>query len=189
MVDSFKVMTIFKSSPPCIVHQLQSLQGKENFLQGFITYYAEITNGLMCLSKKGVTFIWDGQAQRSFEAFQKALMSDEESLEAGLNALMELDEDRFIAGLNQTINKRRQKAWHDINLRSKTLEPGKLALWYDSKFFHNLGKFKIRWLGPFRILDITEFGAVKLTQLYGRPMKGLVNGSRLKPYFGPDGSH
>ena len=39
MVDSFKVEAILQLSPPCTVHQLQSLQWKANFLKRFIANY------------------------------------------------------------------------------------------------------------------------------------------------------
>jgi hypothetical protein len=55
--------------------QLQSLQGKVNFLRCFIANYAEITKGFMCLLKKGVPFYWDEAAQCSFEALKCALTS------------------------------------------------------------------------------------------------------------------
>jgi hypothetical protein len=37
--------------------------------------YVEITKGFMHLLKKGVSFIWDDQAQCSFEYLKKSLMS------------------------------------------------------------------------------------------------------------------
>ena len=54
-------------------HQLQSLQGKENFLHHFIHNYAEITKGFMYLLKKGVPFIWDDQDQHSFDSLKNRI--------------------------------------------------------------------------------------------------------------------
>ena len=59
MVDPLKVEAILQLSPPRIVRQLQSLQGKTNFLRKFIANYAEITKGFMHLLKKEVPFYWD----------------------------------------------------------------------------------------------------------------------------------
>ena len=56
MVDLLKVEAILQLSPPCIVCQLQSLQGKANFLRWFVANYVEITKGFMCLLKKEVPF-------------------------------------------------------------------------------------------------------------------------------------
>jgi hypothetical protein len=75
MVDPFKVEAIIQFPPPRIILQLQSLQGKANFLRRFIANYAEITKGLMCLLKKDVPFYWDDAAQRSFEALKHVLYS------------------------------------------------------------------------------------------------------------------
>jgi hypothetical protein len=75
MVDPLKVEVIVQLPPPCTIPQLQSLQGKVNFLRRFVTNYAEITKGFMHLLKKGVPFCWDEAAQHSFEALKHALTS------------------------------------------------------------------------------------------------------------------
>jgi hypothetical protein len=75
MVDPLKVEAIVQFPPPCTIPQLQSLQGKANFLRRFVANYAEITKGFMCLLKKGVPFCWDEVAQCSFEALKCALTS------------------------------------------------------------------------------------------------------------------
>jgi hypothetical protein len=75
MVDPLKVEAIVQFPPPCTVPQLQSLQGKANFLRRFIANYAEITKGFMHLLKKGVPFHWDEATQCSFEALKHTLTS------------------------------------------------------------------------------------------------------------------
>jgi hypothetical protein len=75
MVDPLKVEAIVQLPPLFIVYQLQSLQGKTNFLWRFIANYAEITKGFMRLLKKGVPFYWEESTQCSFEALKHALMS------------------------------------------------------------------------------------------------------------------
>jgi hypothetical protein len=75
MVDPLKVEVIVQLPPPCTVPQLQSLQGKANFLRRFIANYAKITKGFMHLLKKGVPFHWDEATQCSFEALKHSLMS------------------------------------------------------------------------------------------------------------------
>jgi hypothetical protein len=56
MVDPLKVEEIIQFPPPRTIHQLQSLQGKVNFLRRFIANYAEITKGFMHLLKKEIPF-------------------------------------------------------------------------------------------------------------------------------------
>jgi hypothetical protein len=74
MVDPLKVEAIIQfPPPPRTILQLQSLQGKANFLRCFIANYAEITKGFMRLLKKDVPFFWDKSAQRSFDALKHAL--------------------------------------------------------------------------------------------------------------------
>jgi hypothetical protein len=75
MVDPLKVEAIVQFPPLCTIPQLQSLQGKVNFLWCFVANYVEITKGFMRILKKGVPFHWDEAAQCSFEALKHALMS------------------------------------------------------------------------------------------------------------------
>jgi hypothetical protein len=72
-VDPLKIKAILALPPPTSLTQLQSLQGKENFLRCFICNYAEITKGFMRLLQKNTPFIWDDIAQRSFDALKHAL--------------------------------------------------------------------------------------------------------------------
>jgi hypothetical protein len=73
MFDPIKVEAIFQLPPPCTILQLQSLQGKANFLRRFMENYVEITKGFMHLLKKYVPFHWDDAAQISFEALKHSL--------------------------------------------------------------------------------------------------------------------
>jgi hypothetical protein len=59
MVGPLKVDAIFQLPPPCTIPQLQSLQGKENFLRCIDANYVEINKGFMRILKKGVPFCWD----------------------------------------------------------------------------------------------------------------------------------
>jgi hypothetical protein len=74
MVDPLNVEEILWLPPPCIVRQLQGLQGKANFLCWFIVNYANITKGFMLLLNKDTPFIWDERAQVSFNALKKSLV-------------------------------------------------------------------------------------------------------------------
>jgi hypothetical protein len=73
MVDPLKVEAIIQLPPPRTILQLQSLQGKVNFLRRFITNYVKITKGFMCLLKKDIPFHWDDASQHSFNALKHAL--------------------------------------------------------------------------------------------------------------------
>ena len=72
-MDPLKVEAIV-NLPPRSIRQLQSLQGKSNFLRRFIVNYAKITKGFMRLLKQDTPFLWDETAQIAFEALKKALL-------------------------------------------------------------------------------------------------------------------
>jgi hypothetical protein len=72
-VDPLKVEAILNLPPPSTLRQLQSLQGKTNFLRRFIPNYIELTKGFTRLLKKGYDFVWDDTANKSFEALKLAL--------------------------------------------------------------------------------------------------------------------
>ena len=54
---------------------------------------------------------------------------------------------------------------------------------YDNKFRKHPSKLKTRQLGPYVIANITKVGMVKLHKLDGTVVVGMINGSRLKPYY------
>ena len=70
-----KVEAIVNFPPPHSIGQLQSLQGKSNFLRHFIVNYAKITKGFMHLLKQDTPFVWDEIAQLTFKELKKYLLS------------------------------------------------------------------------------------------------------------------
>ena len=96
--------------------------------------------------------------------------------------LIELEEDRFLAGFHPQVQKECEKAWHDRHIKLHTFEVNDLVLLYDNKFNKFTGKFRMHWLGPYVIKEITKGGAVQLVKLNGEPFLGKVSGSQLKPY-------
>jgi len=63
-----------------------------------------------------------------------------------------------------------------------TFKVNDLVLLYDSKFEKFLEKFRIHWLGPYVVKEVTDGGAIQLVKLNGDPFLGKVNGNYLKPY-------
>ena len=118
----------------------------------------------------------------SLRVAQITRMTDIATVEERLAQLLTLEEDRFIAGFHQTVQKAREKAWHDRHIKNKTFQIGDLVLLYDSKFLKFPGKFKTHWLGPYQIQQVTKGGAVQLSQLNGELLPTWINGSRLKLY-------
>jgi hypothetical protein len=110
-------------------------------------------------------------------------MDDTGTVQERLAQLVELEEDRFIGGFHQQIQKEREKAYHDRHIKKKVFKKGDLVLVYDSKFMKNLGKFRMHWLGPYEFTYVTKGGAMQLETLNGEWKEGLMNGSRLKLYY------
>jgi hypothetical protein len=94
-------------------------------------------------------------------------MDDTGIVRERLSQLVELEEDRFIAGFHQQVQKEREKAYHDRHIKKKSFKQGDLVLVYDSKFARHPWKFITHWLGPYEITYVTEGGAVKLKTLKG----------------------
>ena len=61
-------------------------------------------------------------------------MDDPAIITKRLTKILELEEDIFIAGFQQQVQKAREKAWHDRHIRKKQFQQGDLVLLYDSKF-------------------------------------------------------
>ena len=78
----------------------------------------------------------------------------EETVEERLLHLVELEEDRFVVGFHQQVQKNREKAWHDRHIKSKEIKEGYLVLMYDNKFVWFPGKFRMHWLGPYQVKQL-----------------------------------
>jgi hypothetical protein len=61
-------------------------------------------------------------------------MSEDESVVQRVMELQELDEARFLADFHQSVEKARQKAWHDRHIKAKTFLQGDKVLLYDSRY-------------------------------------------------------
>lgn len=68
-------------------------------------------------------------------------MMGREALEERLAQLEELEEERFLVGFHQQVQKRHEKAWHDRHIKLRTFKVNDLVLLYDSKFEKFPGKF------------------------------------------------
>ena len=109
-------------------------------------------------------------------------MADEETVNERLLNLIELEEDWFVAGFHQQVQKDREKALHDWHIKSKEIKEGDLVLLYDNKFAQFPGKFCMHWLGPYQVGHVIEGGVASLARFDGTMLPTLVNGSRLKLY-------
>jgi hypothetical protein len=77
------------------------------------------------------------------------------------------EETIFLADFHQSVEKERQKSWHDRNIKTKVFMQGDKVLLYNIRYQKHLGKLRMEWLGPFIIAEIRPSGAVRLAQLDG----------------------
>jgi hypothetical protein len=76
----------------------------------------------------------------------------------------------------------RRKSFYDSKLIPKTLHENDLVLLYDSRFQKFLGKFKMHWFGPYRILKTYENGSMESQDFEGNIHTTRYNANRLKLY-------
>lgn len=100
-------------------------------------------------------------------------MGDPDIMEEGMLQLLALEEDRFIVGFHQQLQKERENAWHDKHIKKKEFQVGYLSLLYDSNFVKFLGKFKMHWLGRYISKNIINGGAIQLAKLNGEPIQEM----------------
>lgn len=109
-------------------------------------------------------------------------MADADTMNQRLLHLVGIQEDRFLAGFHQQVQKAREKAWHDRNIKNKIFKVGDLVLLYDIKIVKFPGKFCMHQLGPYQVKHVTSGGVVQLVKLNGEVFPTLVNGSRMQLY-------
>jgi hypothetical protein len=96
----------------------------------------------------------------SFRIATSTRTDDIDAVQDSLTHLMELEEDMFIIGFHQWVQKEREKAYHDRHIKRKAFKQGDLVLLYANKFMKHPGKFMTHWLGPFEVAHVTKGGAV-----------------------------
>lgn len=109
-------------------------------------------------------------------------LGDMESLRERIYVLNKLDEKRMMAQCDIKAAKQRRKMWHDKHLKRMRLAPRQLVLKYNGRNEIKPNKFKVRWLGPYKVREVVENGSIKLWTLDGREVPDSVNGLKLKPY-------
>lgn len=109
-------------------------------------------------------------------------LRDMESLRERLYALSKLDEKRMMAQWATEAAQQRRKVWHNKHLWRMKFTLGQLVLKFNGRNEIKPGKFKVRWLGPFKVREVNANGAIKLWTLDGKEIPDAINGSKLKQY-------
>ena len=101
-----------------------------------------------------------------------------------IHKLLNLEEDRQQSILVIEAVQKRRKAWADKHGKQNVFTKGDHVLIFNSKLGKYPGKLKLRWIGPCIIEEETAPGAFTLRNLDGTRRPGVVNGCRMKPYYG-----
>lgn len=65
------------------------------------------------------------------------------------------------------VTQNRWKIWQEKRLKLNKFQPGQLVLKYSEWNEIKLGKFKVKWVGPYQIREVGNNEAIKLWTLYG----------------------
>ena len=68
--------------------------------------------------------------------------------------------------VSKVVQKRRQ-AWVNRNIKFKVFKVGDWVLLYNSKMGPHPGKLKLRYIGPYQIIDDLGQGTFRLMDIYG----------------------
>jgi hypothetical protein len=92
-------------------------------------------------------------------------MTERGVVQERLSQLMNMEEERILAGFHQEVHKAKDKSSHDRHIKIKKFKEGDLVLLYNKKFFQHPGKFKMHWLGPYEVNTVIDRGVVQLKEL------------------------
>lgn len=70
------------------------------------------------------------------------------------------------------------------NIKFKIFKVGDMVMLYNSKLGPHLGKLKLRYIGPYKIIEDSGQGTFKLQDMFGTRVQKPVNGFMLKQYVG-----
>ena len=85
------------------------------------------------------------------------------------------------------VTQNRHRAWHDKHLKLNKFQLGQLVLKYNGRNEIKPGKFRVKWVGPYKIWEVGDNRAMKLWTLDGKEVPNTVNGSKLKIYHEGNG--
>nr|XP_016449111.1 PREDICTED: uncharacterized protein LOC107774145 [Nicotiana tabacum] len=125
---------------------------------------------------------------KSMWALKMLNLDWDEAANLRLTRLNELEEFRFHAYKSAAVYKERMKFVHDKKILKREFKSGDLVLLFNSRLKLFPGKFKSKWSGLFKVVDVSPFGAMELESEDGlRTFK--VNGQRVKHYLVTDGEN
>ena len=107
-------------------------------------------------------------------------LDEPQSLEVRITMLENLDKIRGQAYINTVAIQKWCKTYYDS--KTKVIKDADLVLLYDSQFQKFMGKFKICWQGPYKVVKACNSGSFDLEDFQSNPLPIRINGNRLKIY-------
>ena len=114
----------------------------------------------------------------------QAKMTPKDSNHFRETQLMQLEEDRTISAYIAEVIQRRRQAWVNRNIQFKIFHVRDWVLIYNSRLGPHPGKLKLRYIGPFQIIEDLGQGTFRVKDIYGNEVPQPVNGFRLKKFYG-----
>jgi hypothetical protein len=71
-----------------------------------------------------------------------------------------MEEYRILAGFHQEGQQERDKSWNDRHTKRNNFKEGDLVLIYNNKFLQHPRKFRVHWLGPYKVKIVKDRRAV-----------------------------
>ncbi|XP_075079865.1 uncharacterized protein LOC142165145 [Nicotiana tabacum] len=103
-----------------------------------------------------------------------------------LTQFNEMKEFHFHTYESAAVYKKRMKFVHNKKILKREFKSGDLVFLFNSRLKLFPGNLKLKWSGPFKVVNVSPFGAVGLESEDGlRTFK--VNSQRVKHYLGTDG--
>jgi len=117
-----KVQAIAKWPSPTSVLELQSFLGVVNYYRRFVKHLAVLASPLFDLLKKGASFTWLEQHEKSFSSLKQALLSSDVLAHPDPNKPYVVNTDASIFGVGATLSQ-----YEDAALRPVAFESRKLS--------------------------------------------------------------
>ncbi|XP_070015442.1 uncharacterized protein [Nicotiana sylvestris] len=99
---------------------------------------------------------------KSMWALKRLNLDWAEAANLRLTLLNEMEEFRFHAYESAAVYKERMKFIHDKKILKREFKSGDLVLLFNSRFKLFPGKLKSKWSGPFKLVNVSPFGAMEL---------------------------
>ncbi|XP_015169941.1 uncharacterized protein [Solanum tuberosum] len=116
---------------------------------------------------------------KAYWAIKKLNLDYELAGKKRITQLHELEEFRLHAYENAKLYEEKTKRWHDKHIVSRTFEPRKLVLLFNSRLKLFPGKLRSKWSGWFEVVQMTQHGVVELKNK-DKNFTVLVNEQRVK---------